>query len=192
MDLKNNEQVRELIRGCKKGDRQSQRMLYEAFYGKMLGVCMRYSRDSSEAKDMVQEGFIKVFDKIKSYKHKGSLEGWIKKLIINNTIDYLRKNKKMKMSYEEESDLKQMKDEKAEDDEYKSLLKLQAETIVRLIQKLSPAYQTVFNLYVVEDLSHAEIADKLGISAGTSKSNFAKAKEKLREFYHEENERYDR
>lgn len=183
MDLNDKEQVRRLIRGCKKGDRKSQRVLYESLYGKMLGVCLRYSRDMLEAEDLVQDGFIKVFDKIKSFNYKGSLEGWVRRLIINNSIDQIRRKRKMNFDYEEESKIHNMKDENPEELEEFELLNLKAERIVELIQKLSPAYQTVFNLYVVEDMTHKEIADTLNISVGTSKSNLAKAKMKLRELY---------
>ncbi|MFO7791153.1 MAG: RNA polymerase sigma factor [Bacteroidales bacterium] len=191
MDLTNEEQVKKLIKGCEKGDQQSQRMLYEALYNKMLGACMRYSRDPGEAKDLVQDGFIKVFKKIKTYNCKGSLEGWIRRLIINNAIDQLRKNKKMLFSFEEESGIDNMEDTKDEDDEDKKLLQLKAEKIVELIQKLSPAYQAVFNMYVIENMSHKEIAEKLNISVGSSKSNLSKAKVRLRKLYIEYIEKYD-
>jgi RNA polymerase sigma-70 factor (ECF subfamily) len=192
MDLKNKEQVKKLIKGCKRGDRKSQRVLYEALYPKMLGVCMRYSSDPSEAKDLVQDGFIKVFQKIKSFNYKGSLEGWVRRLIVNNSIDHIRKSRQMRYNYEEESNLLNMKDETPEIQEDKKLIRLKAEAIVKLIQELSPAYRTVLNLYVVEDMSHKEISEQLGISEGTSKSNLSKAKVKLRELYNEQFEQYDR
>ncbi len=192
MDLKNKEQVKKLIKGCKRGDRKSQRVLYETLYPKMLGVCMRYSSDSSQAKDLVQDGFIKVFQKIKTFNYKGSLEGWVRRLIVNNSIDYIRKSKQIQYNYEEESNLFNMKDKTPEIQEDNKLIRLKAETIVKLIQELSPAYRTVFNLYVIEDMSHREISEQLGISEGTSKSNLSKAKVKLRELYNEQLEQYDR
>jgi RNA polymerase sigma-70 factor (ECF subfamily) len=183
MDLNDKEQVRKLIKGCKKGNRQSQRILYETLYSRMLGVCLRYSRDMLEAEDLVQDGFIKVFDKIKGFNYKGSLEGWVRRLIINNTIDQIRRKRRMAFDYGEESNISNMKDENPEEVEELQILQLKAERVVELIQQLTPAYQTVFNMYVVEDLSHKEIATQLGISVGTSKSNLAKAKMKLRELY---------
>jgi RNA polymerase sigma factor (sigma-70 family) len=183
MDLNDKERVRQLIKGCKNGDSKSQRILYETLYHKMLGVCLRYSKDMLEAEDLVQDGFIKVFEKIKSFNHTGSLEGWIRRLIVNNTIDEIRKKKRMLFDYGEESRIQNMKDEHPEEKEDFELLQLKAERLVELIQKLSPAYQTVFNMYVVEDFSHKEIAEILDISVGTSKSNLAKAKKRLREIY---------
>jgi RNA polymerase sigma-70 factor (ECF subfamily) len=189
MDLTNKEQVRKVVKGCKNGNQQSQRILYEALYNKMLGVCMRYSSEPNEAKDLVQDGFIKVFKKIKTYNFKGSLEGWIRKLIVNNAIDQLRKKKKMLYSFEEESGINNMEDTGKEETEEKKLLHLKAETIVRLI--LTPAYRAVFNMYVIEDMSHKEIAKQLDISIGSSKSNLSKAKVRLRKLYIEYIEKHD-
>lgn len=191
MDLKNKEQASHLVEQCIKGNRKSQKTLYKAFYGKMLGVCLRYSSDYNEAKDLVQDGFIKVFEKLCSYNHKGSLEGWIRRLIMNNTIDYLRKKKKMPFNYEEESGIKQLEDDGDEGIIQQKITQLKAEKIIELIQKLSPAYRSVFNLYVIEDYSHKEIAEMLGISIGTSKSNLAKAKQKLRELYKSSEDEFD-
>ncbi len=183
MDFNDKEQVKILIRGCKKGDRKCQRQLYEALYPKMLGVCMRYSRDTLEAEDLVQDGFIKVFDKIRSFNFKGSLEGWVRRLIVNNTIDQIRKKRKMLFDFGDESNISNLKDENPEEVEEREILQLQADRIIELIQKLTPAYQTVFNLYVVEDMTHKQIAETLDISVGTSKSNYAKARRKLKELY---------
>ncbi|MDA3819996.1 MAG: sigma-70 family RNA polymerase sigma factor [Candidatus Delongbacteria bacterium] len=191
MDLTNKEQVRKVVKGCKNGNQQSQRILYEALYNKMLGVCMRYSSEPNEAKDLVQDGFITVFKKNKTYNFKGSLEGWIRKLIVNNAIDQLRKKKKMLYSFEEESGINNMEDTGKEETEEKKLLHLKAETIVRLIQKLTPAYRAVFNMYVIEDMSHKEIAKQLDISIGSSKSNLSKAKVRLRKLYIEYIEKHD-
>ncbi|MEA3447989.1 MAG: sigma-70 family RNA polymerase sigma factor [Bacteroidota bacterium] len=191
MDLTNNEQVKKVVKGCKKGNRQSQRILYETLYNKMLGVCMRYSSDPNEAKDLVQDGFIKVFEKIKTYHFKGSLEGWIRRLIVNNAIDQLRKKKKLPYNFEEESGINNMEDTGEKEIEEKKLLRLEAKTIVSLIQKLSPAYKAVFNMYVIENMSHNEIAEKLNISIGSSKSNLSKAKVRLRKFYNEYIEKHD-
>jgi RNA polymerase sigma factor (sigma-70 family) len=191
MDLTNNEQVKKVVKGCKKGNRQSQRILYEALYNKMLGVCMRYGNDPKEAEDLVQDGFIKVFAKIKTYNYKGSLEGWIRRLIVNNAIDQLRKKKKMLYSYEEEAGINNMEDTDAKETEEKKLLQLEAEKIIGLIQKLSPAYRAVFNMYVIENMSHKEIAEKLNIAVGSSKSNLSKAKIRLRKLYYEYIEKHD-
>ena len=186
MDFSNKEHVKKLVKGCQNGNRKYQRILYEKMYGRMLGVCMRYSRDIAEAEDMVQEGFIKVFEKINGFNYKGSLEGWVRRLIINNTIDTIRRNQKMCFDYEEESRIINMKDDHYDDKEASELLKLKSEAVVGLIQKLSPAYRTVINMFIIEDMSHREISQYLGISEGTSKSNLSKAKVKLLELYKQE------
>lgn len=191
MDFKNKEQVKSLVKGCKNGERKSQRVLYENLYPKMLGICMRYSKDPAEAQDMVHDGFIKVFERIKSFNSYGSLEGWIRRLIVNNTIDYLRKKKLMKFNYGEESHIDNLKDENPQDKAEKELTKIKAEKIVEIIQHLSPAYRAVFNLYVVEDLSHKEIAERLNITVGTSKSNLSKAKVKIKQLFEEQFENYE-
>ncbi len=185
MNLNDKEQVERLISACRKGERKSQRVLYEMLYGKMLGVCMRYSSNMQEAEDMVHDGFIKVFDKIKSFENKGSLEAWITRLMVNHCIDVIRKKKKLKFQYQDESNMDNIKDEAIDEQEDFKILELKVERIVELMQKLTPAYQMVFNLYVVEDMTHNEIAQMLNISEGTSKSNFFKAKKKLRELYNE-------
>ena len=150
----------------------------------MLGVCMRYSSNNEEAKDLLHDGFIKVFDKLNRFKHTGSLEGWIRRIIANNAIDYLRKNKKMFFEFEGERKFEKIEDDSAETIEEMKLTRLKAGKLLDLIQMLTPGYRAVFNLYVIEDYSHKEIAEILGISIGTSKSNLAKAKAKLRQLYY--------
>lgn len=184
MNLSNNEDVKRIVDGCAKGDRKSQHELYKALYGKMLGVCVRYASDIEEAKDLTQDGFIKIFEKIKKFKHIGSLEGWMKKIIVNNAIDYHRKKAKMSLDYEKSYLLNNNTDEDDEKEIDKMQLEnLTAEKIIELIQEMSPAYRIVFNLFVIEDYSHKEIAEILNISIGTSKSNLAKAKAKLKNLY---------
>lgn len=168
----------ELITGCVKQDRASQKRLYEQFYGKMLGVCMRYARDRDEAKDMVHEGFIKVFSAIRSYAGKGSFEGWIRRIVVNTAVDHLRKNKQeyMIVSTVRAMESGNQADEIEEED---LLSQISKEDILAAVQLLSPAYRTVFNLYVIEEYTHKEIADMLNISEGTSKSNLSKARYQL-------------
>lgn len=167
----------ELIAGCLRQDRACQEQLYKRFYGKMMGVCTRYARNRDEAADMLQEGFIKVFGSIRTYAGKGSFEGWIRRIIVHTAVDHLRRNKHDYMivstvHIRDESDL----DEPEETDEETMLANLRREDILEAVQKLTPAYRAVFNLYVMEEFSHKEIAEQLGISEGTSKSNLAKAR----------------
>ncbi len=183
MDLSKQEDVVKIVEGCAKRERKYQQILYKALYGKMLGTCIRYATDVEEAKDFVHDGFIKVFDKIKNFKHTGSLEGWIRRIIINNTIDTIRKNKRMEMDFERKDALEYMQDDSNEELEKTKIENLTVEKIIELIQELSPGYKVVFNLYVIEEYTHKEIAEMLNISIGTSKSNLAKAKDRLRKMY---------
>ncbi|MEJ6681140.1 MAG: RNA polymerase sigma factor [Flavobacteriales bacterium] len=168
----------ELARLCASGDRKAQEKLYRLFYGRMLPVCMRYAKDSELAKDLLQDAFIKVFSKIKSYDGVGSLEGWIRRIMVNNAIDEFRKKKNdffLMESIENVSDA-----EEEEDADNEKEIKLKASRVIEAMQELSPAYRAVFNMFVFEEMTHAQIAEKLGISLGSSKSNLSKAKRNLK------------
>jgi|YNPMSStandDraft_1061717.scaffolds.fasta_scaffold00147_2 RNA polymerase sigma-70 factor (ECF subfamily) len=181
IDWQDTESVRKIVESCIKGDRLSQQILYKAFYGKMLVLCMRYSKNKEEALDILQDGFVKVFEKLKNFEFKGSLEGWIRKIMVNTAIDSIRKRKDIFTKTEEELEQDYFIDNTFEEQELEKLIMLKADIIIKLIQNLSPAYRTVFNMYVIENMTHAEIAERLNISIGTSKSNLAKAKIRLRE-----------
>lgn len=170
----------ELWQGCQKKDAQAQAMLYKAYFGKMLSVCLRYAKDQEEAKDILQDGFIKVFSNIDSFKGNGSLEGWIRRIMVNTAITHFNKQKKLFFD-EIDDNLSEKPETQEEEDQFieELLGQLVYEDILVLVRQLSPAYQTVFNLYVIENYSHKEIAQMLGISEGTSKSNLAKARLKL-------------
>lgn len=179
--MENNKELQNIIEGCKKGKRKYQKMLFEKYYGKMKGVCMRYSRDEDEAQDMVQNGFIKVFDKLSVYNFTGSFEGWVRRIMVNTAIDLIRKNKNNTYAIEDESIISDEFEENGmileeEIDERN----LKAKMAVDAISELSAGYKMVFNLYIMEGYTHKEIGEYLGISEGTSKSNLAKAKQKLR------------
>lgn len=175
----------ELIAGCLRQNRTCQEALYKRFYGKMLGVTMRYARDRDEARDMLQEGFIKVFTSISNFSGKGSFEGWVRRIVVNTSIDHLRKNKHEYMIvssvHSRDGDLPDAVDEADENE----LLQLSEEQLIACIQQLSPAYRAVFNLYVMENLPHKEISERLGISEGTSKSNLAKARYQLKKILYQ-------
>ncbi|NNC81969.1 MAG: RNA polymerase sigma factor [Flavobacteriales bacterium] len=167
---------------CLAGDRNSQRKLYESFYGKMLGVCLRYAKDMDQAKDMLQDGFIKVFNSLDRFNHNGSLEGWIRRIMVNTAIDHIRRDKRSLVLSQSEELIDQgmdLEDDPHEEDEEE--ISLTMTHVVEAMQHLSPGYKAVFNLYVMEDMTHKEIAETLGISEGTSKSNLAKAKKKLKQ-----------
>ena len=170
----------ELIDGCLKGDSRSQHAVYKMYYGKMKAVCLRYASSTDEAKDMVQDGFIKVFSSLEKFEGNGSLEGWIRRIMVNLSIDQYRKKK-----HHVDLDLENSKllvEENAEEEEEKEseIYDFQPHHIVEAMQQLTPVYRTVFNLYVFENFSHQEISEKLGISLGTSKSNYSKAKKNMK------------
>ncbi|MEO0897813.1 MAG: RNA polymerase sigma factor [Bacteroidota bacterium] len=162
-----------LVEGCQKEDRQSQRHLYEKYFETMTFVCYRYAKDADTASDLVHEGFIKVFKSIKSFKSKGSLEGWIRRIMVNVCLDHLRKQKKF------QGDLPISEAEgKSIDDE--AISNLQAEYILEKIRELPDPLRTVFNLYVVEGYPHKEIAAQMGFGASTSRAYLTEARKILR------------
>ncbi len=169
------------VERCLAGDKNSQRRLYETYYGKMLGVCLRYANDMDQAKDMLQDGFIKVFNSLERFNHNGSLEGWIRRIMVNTSIDHIRRDKRSLVLSKSEELIDQgidLEDDSANEEEEDRALNMSH--VVEAMQELSPGYKAVFNLYVMEDMTHKEIAETLGISEGTSKSNLAQAKMKLR------------
>ncbi len=180
--------LEEIIEGCKQEDRACQKKLYEMFYGKMMGVCLRYTRNMDEAQDVLQDSFIKAFDNMETYTGGGSFEGWLRRLVVNTAIDHLRKKQKDHYLLDEEDPtLENQKDEDdTEEIENEEFYQVKAQEVMEALQKLSPKYRTVFNLYVMENHSHQEIAEILGINEGTSKSNLAKAKRNLKKLLKKE------
>ncbi|MBO7133181.1 MAG: sigma-70 family RNA polymerase sigma factor [Bacteroidales bacterium] len=182
LDIYNADDAMKIVEGCVKNDRQCQQILYNQTFTKMIGACLRYSSSYDEAMDFVQEGYIKVFDKIGGYQPSGSLVSWVKQIIVNNMISLMRKTPKYKFS---DIDEIQIDSDDAGNDDLERIAQNEknAARIVELLQNLTPAYRVVFNMYVVEELSHPEIAERLGISVGTSKSNLAKAKMRLKQMF---------
>ncbi|MCO4805781.1 MAG: sigma-70 family RNA polymerase sigma factor [Flavobacteriales bacterium] len=170
----------QLVDGCKSGSRTAQEEVFNSMYRRLLGVCMRYADDDDEAKDILQNGFIKVFKSVENYKGDGSFEGWVKRIVINTAIDnYRRKKVKPVVVDSELTDrLGSNMEEEVEDDSIYQQIPIKA--VLDAVQYLSPAYRTVFNLYVLEGYNHNEIAEMLTISVGTSKSNLSKARLNLR------------
>jgi RNA polymerase sigma-70 factor (ECF subfamily) len=177
-------QLQALIDGCLKGDRRSQQAIHKMFYGKMKSVCMRYTRDSDQAMDVLQEGFLKVFNNLEKYTGVGTFEGWIRRIMVNLSIDRFRRLKHDLVLLGEQNDIENWSggtdDESDDSDENEEIYDITPEQIIDAMQQLTPAYRTVFNLYVYEDYTHQDIAEALGISVGTSKSNYAKAKKNMR------------
>ena len=168
----------DIVKRCMKGDRKAQRKLYETYYSKMMGVCYRYTNNTEDAKDILQDGFVKVYSNIKKYNFNGSLEGWIRRIMVNTAIDHYRKHKDVFFVDDDEGYILENSKVESPDSIYSQFGE---SVIMDAIQSLSPAYKTVFNLNVIEGYQHKEIAQQLNISEGTSKSNLAKAKMKLRE-----------
>ena len=146
---------------------------------------MRYTSDRDSAQEVLQEGFIKVFEKLGAFDYKGSFEGWLRRIVTNTAIDAIRRSKKDPFRTDDDNDFKLGAEDPVIAKEELDLTELKAEVAMQAIQKLSPAYRTVFNLYVLEDYSHKEISELLGISEGTSKSNLAKAKMNLQRMLNE-------
>ncbi|HEY0975883.1 MAG TPA: sigma-70 family RNA polymerase sigma factor [Flavobacteriales bacterium] len=178
-----------LIDGCISGERRSQQRVYELFYGKMMSVCLRYTKNHDQAKDILQDGFIKVFKSVGRFNREGSFEGWIRRIIVNTAIDHFRRAKHAYLLLGEERSIEDFADHEEEDiieDEQEDEIELKPADVINAMQKLTPAYRTVFNLYVFEEMTHKEIAEALGINIGTSKSNLAKAKNNLRKLLRKE------
>ncbi len=168
-----------------RNERRSQEELFKLFYGKMLAVCMRYMPDQDSAQEVLQEGFIKVFEKLSAFDYKGSFEGWIRRIIANTAIDAYRKSRKDPYLTDDDNDFKIGGENPMLEKEEEEIVELKGEMALEAIQELSPAYKAVFNLYVMEEYSHKEIGEILGISEGTSKSNLAKAKMNLQKILKE-------
>jgi RNA polymerase sigma factor (sigma-70 family) len=159
----------DLIDGCKVGNRRMQEELYRRFSPRMYAVCLRYAGNAEEAEDILQEGFIKIFKKLDSFRGEGSFEGWVRRIFVNTAIEHFRRKKYLLPVTE--------KEENTIEGKYVSVLdELAEKDILALVSELSPGYRTVFNMYVVEGYTHKEIADLLGISEGTSKSQLSRAK----------------
>lgn len=164
----------ELLQACKKGDRLAQKQLYEKFYGRMMGVCLRYSSGREEAAEILNKGFLKVFRMLNKYDTgKGRFDSWVYKIMVNTAIDHYRAEVRHNHNVVDIDQAYYLSDQAD------VLHQISAEEIIDLIQQLTPGYRTVFNLYVIEGLTHKEIAEELNISEGTAKSNLAKARKKL-------------
>lgn len=180
--IENDEQLRLILQGCKHGHRSSQEALYRSFYALCMGICLRYAKNKDDASEILQDGYVKIFNHVQDFQMTEtpgallpSFISWIKKIMVFTAIDSYRANSK------------RMPTRSMEDTEYglaaqnsNALDKLAYDELIGLIQRLSPAYRSVFNLHVLDGFSHEEIADMLGISVGTSKSNLSKARENLR------------
>lgn len=163
-----------LIKKAINNNREAQKQLFEQYSPKMLGVCRQYVKDNHHAEDLLLQGFLKVFKNLDKFKHEGSFEGWIRRIMVNTCISYLRKKNLVNLSDE---------DYVFNDAATESLENTSVEDIQKLIDKLPEGYKMVFNLFAIEGYKHSEIALKLGISESTSKSQLFKARKLLQENY---------
>lgn len=166
--------INDLLKGCKAGDRKTQELLYRQTASKMLAVCMRYARDQMEAEDVLQLGYIKVFQKIEEYRGDGSFEGWIRRVMVNTAIESYRRNLRM---------LNVVPIEDAYEQPFTGFdfNNLGMQDLLNLIRNLADGYRIVFNMYIIEGYSHKEIAATLGISEGASKSQLSRARAILKQ-----------
>jgi len=167
--------LEKIIESCKKQNRKAQKELYKSYAPLFLSICIRYMKNKEDAEDALMEGFYTIFNKINQYSGQGSFEGWMKRVLVNQCLMKLRKRNNFNLSIEtDEIDIPL--NEPSIDQ------KLAYEEVVALLDQLSPGYRTVFNLYVIEGYKHREIAEILGISINTSKSQLILAKKKMQTF----------
>ena len=160
----------QLVKQCLKNDRASQQVLYDRYKTVMLGVCYRYTKSMFDAEDVLQEGFIKVFFKLKQYKQDGQLGGWIRRIMITTALNFLKKNARLREELSQNiSDLHPVTNENPE-------ITLNAKELAEMIRQLPMGYQTIFNLHAVEGYTHPEIGEILGITDSTSRSQYTRAR----------------
>lgn len=176
---------RDFIQACVARERWAQRKLYEDYYGVLMGVCLRYANDRNDAQDILHDGFIKIYRNIAKYQPGTSIVAWMRRIMVNTAIDYYRKQTRRRTE-----DIDQAFDIKT--NMPNAVSQIGAKEIMECIQKLSPAYRAVFNLYVIEGYAHKEIADILGITESTSRSNLVKARIKLKAMLTIREKEYDR
>jgi RNA polymerase sigma-70 factor (ECF subfamily) len=164
----------EIIEGCIKGSRNHQRALYERYSALMMGVCMRYAANEEEAEDILQDGFVTVFNKIDTFAGRGELGGWMRKVFMNTALMAYRKNKARLQQVDVDTVSYSL--DSGED----IFSQVSTQDLMQMIQKLPPGARMVFNLYAIEGFEHHEIAEQLGLSTGTSKSQYSRARELLR------------
>jgi RNA polymerase sigma-70 factor (ECF subfamily) len=163
----------ELVEGCVRKDPKAQRYLFDTYSRRLMGVCSRYCDNREEAEDVLQEGLIKIFERIGSFRGNGSLEGWMRKIIVNTALDHFRKQKAFRNSF----DISEMEHAAGVTDHV--LESMDVRDMMKVIKELPPGFRTVFNLYAIEGYHHKEIAGMLGITESTSKSQYSRARSHL-------------
>ena len=164
-------EIKNIISGCLKGNRRDQELLYRRHAAKLYAVCLQYSGNDEEARDILQEGFIKIFENLVHYKYEGSFEGWVRRIIVNTALEKYRS----KHNLYRVDDIDQIAEPNAEPDN-EDYAGLEAVDLLKIIRELPSKYRMVFNLYAIEGYSHKEISKMVNISEGTSKSNLSRAR----------------
>lgn len=159
----------DIIKGCKRGDRRAQQRLFDLYSSRMYGLCLRYIKNTMQAEDVLVMSFTRIFDRIDQFKGEGSFEGWIRRIVVNEALTALRRNRLMMA----ETDLENAE---REPDYDKLGDHLEADDLLKLIERLPPGYRVVFNMYAIDGYSHKEIAEQLGITENTSKSQLSRAR----------------
>jgi RNA polymerase sigma-70 factor (ECF subfamily) len=168
---------KDILEGCISGKREFQELLYRRFSGKMFALCVRYCHNREEAEDVLQNGFITVFKNIGNFRGDGSFEGWIRKIIVNTALMHLRA-KKNELNF---SDVEELGSKAHPESQFDTASQINANELKKMLERLPEGYRLVFNLYAIEGYAHKEIAEMLGISEGTSKSQLSKARNYLQE-----------
>lgn len=171
---------RQLIEGCINGNGAYQKLLYDTYVSTMFSICLRYAKDYHQAEDIVQEGFIKVFNKIDQYRYAGSFEGWMKRIFIHTSIEALRKKDRLFELLPNDQSSQTISDDDILSD-------LATQDLLKCIQQLPIGYRTVFNLYAIEGFTHQEVGELLNISEGTSKSQLSRARTTLQKIILQQN-----
>ena len=176
MTVNNNTDEQKLIAGCIEGKSWAQRAIYDRFAATMMSVCVRYVTDRDTAQDVLQDGFIKLFNKIDTYSGAGAFGGWVRRIFVTTSLEYLRRNDALKQSANID-DIENF----IENYDETAIQKMSADDIMDCIASLADGYRTIFNLYAIEGYNHAEIADMLGITEVTSRSQFMRARKILQQ-----------
>lgn len=187
-DLLSADELTYHVEACALNKRESQKILYSSFYGYAMAICDRYANKQEDSVEILNDGFLKIFKEIHHYRPAytdvvSSFKGWLRKIMVYTAIDHFRKNQKHQMVTQLDNVVYQVATLHED-----AIDKISYEEIIRAVQELSPGYRTVFNLFIIEGLSHDEIATHLGISAGTSKSNLSKAKKQLQKILFKQNQ----
>lgn len=163
----------QLIEGCRKGDRRAQKELYDTYSRKMMGVCLRYVDDRETARDLLQDGFVKVFTGLDSYAGSGSFEGWMRRIFVNCALEYLRRSDVLREATDLENTAELIHPDSS------AISDLSAAELMQLVSELPTGFRTVFNMFAIEGYSHKEIGEMLGITESTSRSQYTRAKQLL-------------